>query len=137
MLNYIKLWFWGTKIKAMQVKMLAIASLLAVAGTFPVFVMAADASGTLTVSAFVEPACNTDNTSLNFSVNQTVELKSANRVAMNSVGSQGDIPISVTCKNSAPYQTYSTKLATNRTLNNDHVVAYTGPTKPVSVTITY
>jgi hypothetical protein len=136
-LNYIKLWFWGTKIKAMQVKMLAIASLLAVAGTFPVFVMAADASGTLTVSAFVEPACNTDNTSLNFSVNQTVELKSANRVAMNSVGSQGAIPLSVTCKNSALYQTYSTTLAGTRALINNHVVAYTDPTNQISVTISY
>ena len=70
----------------MRVIILAIASMLAVVGTFPVSVMAAGASGTLTVSAFVEPACNTDYTSLNFSVNQTVGLKSANRVAMNSVG---------------------------------------------------
>lgn len=129
--------FWGAKIKVNQVKMFAIASLLAFASTFTASVMASDASGTLTVSASVESACNIDNTSLNFSVNQTDELKGTNRVTINSADSQGTIPLSVTCKNSALYQTYLTTLATSRTLNNSHIEFNTSLTSKLALTIIY
>ena len=144
-----------------------IASLLAVAGTFPSSIMAAGASGTLTINAFVVSGCNVDNASLHFAKHETAgskgnkretdeskgnkheiagsngnkreadESNGNNRASGNVADSQYSIPLSVTCKNSTPYGNYSTSLATPRALKNSYAGTDINQTSRVAVTISY
>ena len=68
-----------------------IASLLAVAGTFPSSIMAAGASGTLTINAFVVSGCNVDNASLHFAKHETAGSKGNKRETDESKGNKHEI----------------------------------------------
>jgi hypothetical protein len=99
--------------------------------------MAAGASASLTVSAFVASGCNVDNASMNFVEHEVHELKSDNQVRVNSLASRGPIPQSVTCKNARSYETYPTKVAIPRYLNDRHVETFTNRKNQVAITISY